>query len=132
MYPFTIEQALFVSELLYLLRPLVYAWAVHHVRERKRNFLKLKSNDNSNEKEKNNLKTKEELKLNKSDKLDKNNGAQKSTFTVESSAMKERIDNNGFEVKNNQNVLFDSVLDMLPLLLSLVSTYDHPPLIAVV
>ena len=52
--PFTAEQALNVAELLYVLRPVVYAWAVHFVGERRRamdrnmdsNFnLKLNLND---------------------------------------------------------------------------------------
>ena len=123
MYPFTIEQALFVSELLYLLRPLVYAWAVHYVRERKRNFLKIKSNNNSNDDEKHAVTAKKDVKLNKLNKSDKNNGALNSNFIDDFSEKKEKVNDDGVEVKNN--ALFDSVSDMLPLLLSLVSTYYH-------
>ena len=35
-YPFTMEQALLVAEVLYVLRPVVYAWTVHYIQERKR------------------------------------------------------------------------------------------------
>ena len=94
-YPFTADQALFVSEILYVLRPLVLAWGVHFIKERRRkrniekNINTVKTNQNGGE-----------------------NGEKTSGI------------NNTENDIIMENTVFSTMEDFFPLLLSLVSVDD--------
>jgi hypothetical protein len=97
-YPFTADQALFVSEVLYVLRPLVLAWGVHFIKERrrKRNMEKNINNVNTNQ------------------------------SGVENGGKTSGIKNTENDIKI-EDTLFSTMEDFFPLLLSLVSRDDcHP------
>ena len=115
-YPFTMEQALLVAEVLYVLRPVVYAWAVHYIQERKRK--RSRHGDGQNEDEINSIihnvgagaRASENANINGMNKDDvpmsdkKRGGA-------------------GSDDVDDENSFFSTVEDFLPLLLSLVRTY---------
>jgi hypothetical protein len=91
-YPFTADQALFVSEILYTLRPLVLAWGVHFIKERRRKSYMEKNVNNVTKTNPNGVE----------------NG--------------ETSGNNNMENDMNmENTLYSTMEDFFPLLLSLVS-----------
>ena len=115
-YPFTMEQALLVAEVLYVLRPVVYAWAVHYIQERKRK--RSRHGDGQNEDEINSIihnvgagaRASENANINGMNKddvpmSDKTRGGA------------------GSDDVDDENSFFSTVEDFLPLLLSLVRTY---------
>lgn len=110
-YPFTVQQALFVSELLYILRPLVYAWAIHYIRERKRNAIK------------NDIKT--DINPNINNKNGHNNTNINGSNSNSSSSSSNKSDDNNENDKDGndkERTYFASVQDFIPLILSLVRT----------
>ena len=115
-YPFTTEQALLVAEVLYVLRPVVYAWAVHYIQQRKRK--RRGHGDGQNVDEINSIINNVGAGVRPSDNANVNSMKNDEVLVSD-----KKRGGTGSDDVDDENSFFSTVEDFLPLLLSLVSTY---------
>ena len=123
-YPFTMEQALLVAEVLYVLRPVVYAWTVHYIQERKR------KRSRNNEDELNSIINNVGAGVGEGTwaipvgtrSSDSTNNGPSSAMRNDDAPASGKRGPGSDDPAEEENSFFSSLEDFLPLLLSLVST----------